>query len=68
MHPPYHLFEFELSCFNQLAKRLNYKVVHHEQLVGTISNFPTATHKILKKIMHNTNTGMQLIVWLKKND
>jgi 2-polyprenyl-3-methyl-5-hydroxy-6-metoxy-1,4-benzoquinol methylase len=66
MHTPFHLYEFSLKSFKRLAERLKFEVVFHEYSVGGIPIAPKIFHPILRKIMHQTKTGMQLTVWLKK--
>jgi 2-polyprenyl-3-methyl-5-hydroxy-6-metoxy-1,4-benzoquinol methylase len=68
MHDPYHLYEFSLESFKQLASNLSRKfdVVFHEYYVSSAEPFPKFLHGIVNHIMQLTNTGMQLDVWLKK--
>jgi SAM-dependent methyltransferase len=67
MHEPFHLFEFSLKSFEMHAKQNNYKIAFHEYLVCQ-TYMPKLLDKILKPIMKWTNTGMELYVWIKKND
>ena len=66
MHDPYHLYEFDLKSFEINSNKLGYTIAHHEYFVCKIYNIPSLFHPILKWIMKNTNTGMQLSIWLKK--
>ena len=65
MHPPYHLYEFGLSSFEQNGPRSGYAVAHH-QIYVCQTYMPKILDPILRRIMKSTNTGMQLEVWLKK--
>jgi ubiquinone/menaquinone biosynthesis C-methylase UbiE len=66
MHEPFHLYEFTLKSFEQLAKRLGFEIVFHEYYVSEIYFVPKPFHPVLRRYMRATNTGMQLAVWLKK--
>jgi 2-polyprenyl-3-methyl-5-hydroxy-6-metoxy-1,4-benzoquinol methylase len=65
MHNPFHLYEFSLKSFQEHAKRNNYEIALHEYYVG-LTYMPKIIDKFLFKIMEQTETGMQLCVWLKK--
>jgi SAM-dependent methyltransferase len=65
MHDPFHLYEFTLKSFQDLARRMNFEIVHHQYIVGCIYHVPSFLHPPLRKYMARTNTGMQLIVWLR---
>ena len=64
MHIPYHLYEFSLKSFEKNSKN-KYKIAFHEYYVCK-TFLPAFTDFLIKPIMRNTNTGMQLCVWLKK--
>ncbi|MFN2458534.1 MAG: class I SAM-dependent methyltransferase [Chitinophagaceae bacterium] len=66
MHPPFHLYEFDLKSFKELSKRLKYEIAYNYIFVGEILKLPSITHSSLKYVMKNTNSGMQLVVWLRK--
>jgi SAM-dependent methyltransferase len=66
MHIPFHLYEYGLNSFNELGKRLNYKIVKHQVDVCDIMMIPKLFHPILRKYMEWTKTGMQLTVYLRK--
>ncbi|MCC7402032.1 MAG: class I SAM-dependent methyltransferase [Chitinophagaceae bacterium] len=66
MHRPFHLYEFDLMSFQELSKRVGFKILFHEYYVCRIDHFPKIMHSLLKKYMKLTNTGMQLAVWLTK--
>lgn len=66
MHRPFHLYEFGKKSFYELAKKLNYDVVFSEYYAGGIGIIPKIFHPLLQAYMKQTNTGMQLTVWLKK--
>ncbi len=66
MHPPFHLYEFNLKSFEELSKRLNFSIVKSDYYVCAIEHVPKFLHPILRYYMKRTNTGMQLVVWLRK--
>lgn len=66
MHNPYHLYEFDIKSFEELAKKLGYQVAAHEYYVADIYFFPKVVHPILRKWMEWRKSGMQLAVWIKK--
>jgi SAM-dependent methyltransferase len=66
MHVPYHLYEFTLDSFNRNGQRNGYAVVEHAVDVASIYNIPQIFHPVLRTIMSRTETGMQLIVWLRR--
>jgi 2-polyprenyl-3-methyl-5-hydroxy-6-metoxy-1,4-benzoquinol methylase len=68
MHSPFHLHEFDLKSFEKLSKKLNFSIIQHRFDVCSIYFFPKFLHPILKLYMKYTNKGMQLTVYLKKNN
>jgi len=66
MHPPFHLYEFDLKSFIKLSQKLKFRIESYRYDVGSIYHFPKIFHGILKTYMRATNTGMQLTVWLRK--
>ena len=68
MHVPFHLYEFGLKSFEELGKKLGFKIEKHYYEVCQISFVPKIFHPILRKYMELNNTGMQLIVYLRKTD
>jgi 2-polyprenyl-3-methyl-5-hydroxy-6-metoxy-1,4-benzoquinol methylase len=66
MTTPFHLYDFTIDSFVKLGDRLGFEVIAKEFEVCEILNFPRFTHPFFKKIMKTTNTGMQLMIWLKK--
>ncbi len=68
MHEPYHLYEFGLKSFEQLGKRLNFKIDFHEYFVCDIFFIPRFFHPLLRNIMKMSNSGMQLSVYLRKTN
>jgi 2-polyprenyl-3-methyl-5-hydroxy-6-metoxy-1,4-benzoquinol methylase len=67
MHPPYHLYEFDLRSFEEHARMSScYTVLFHEYYVCSIEPFPRFVRPFLSWIMKRMNTGMQLAVWLQK--
>ncbi len=67
MHSPYHLYEFDLRSFEKNGILNNYSIIHHEYYVCE-SFMPKPIDLIVRPYMKWTKTGMQLVVWLKKND
>ena len=67
MHVPYHLYEFALDSFEKNGERCGYSVVEHTVDVASIYNIPRLFHPLLRSVMSRNDTGMQLIVWLRKN-
>jgi 2-polyprenyl-3-methyl-5-hydroxy-6-metoxy-1,4-benzoquinol methylase len=66
MHTPFHLYEFSLKSFNELAKmKGSFDVTYHKYYICD-TYLPRVFDPFLKPIMKKTNTGMQLVVWLKK--
>jgi ubiquinone/menaquinone biosynthesis C-methylase UbiE len=65
MHAPYHLYEFGLKSFQQHASNHSYEIAHHEYEV-CYTYLPKWTNFFIHPFMQYTNTGMQLILWLKK--
>jgi SAM-dependent methyltransferase len=66
MHNPFHLYEFDLRSFEQLSKRLGCTIAHHEYMTGSIEFVPRPLHPVFRKFMEATNSGLQLIIWLRK--
>lgn len=66
MHVPFHLYEFGLKSFRELALKQAFTIAAHQFEPCEVLNFPAFTHPLLKFIMKKTNTGLQLIIWLKK--
>ena len=67
MHPPYHLYEFNLKSFVKNGQINNYTVIDHTYYVGD-TFLPKAISPLARKLMKNTKTGMQLCVWLQKKN
>lgn len=68
MHPPYHLYEFDLESFRMHGSRAGYKVALHRFHVCAIPHLPKVLHPALQAWMERTRTGMQLTVWLRRGD
>ncbi|QQS30210.1 MAG: class I SAM-dependent methyltransferase [Sphingobacteriales bacterium] len=66
MHPPFHLHEFSLKSFHQLAEKQNFTIEKHRYDVATIFFFPKIFHGILRSYMAATDKGMQLTVYIRK--
>ncbi len=67
MHEPFHLYEFSLKSFLEFSKNNNCELVNHDYFVCE-TYLPKVLDFIIKPIMKFTNKGMQLTVWLKKNN
>ncbi len=65
MHEPFHLYEFDIRSFQNLSRKLNFKIEHHEYFVCK-TYLPKALDPFVIPYMRSTNRGMQLSVWLKK--
>ncbi|WP_201766016.1 class I SAM-dependent methyltransferase [Cesiribacter andamanensis] len=66
MHEPFHLYEFSLRSFQELAKKLPFEIAFHEYHVCDIFHIPKVLHPLFSWYMAKTNKGMQLSVWLRK--
>lgn len=65
MHPPYHFYEFSAEAFRRHGETSGYalaKVTYHPCTTG----FPFLIDRILRLAMAATDTGMQMIVWLRR--
>ena len=67
MHDPFHLYEFSRKSFEELGKKLRFKIESAEYHVCEIMFFPKIFHGVLNWYMKKTKTGMQLVVWLRKD-
>lgn len=67
MHAPFHLYEFGLQSFIRHAKTNNYEVALCEYAVCN-TYLPKIFDYVLKPVMKWTKTGMQLCIWLRKNN
>lgn len=68
MHPPFHLYEFQLKSFEELGKKLNFKIEHSQRFVCPIfPPVPKIVHPLLRSYMRWTNTGAQIKLYLKKH-
>ncbi len=65
MHVPFHLFEFGLKSFQENGRINNYEIAFYEYFVCQ-TYMPRFLDFFIKPYMKNTNTGMQLSIWLKK--
>ncbi|MBL7889962.1 MAG: class I SAM-dependent methyltransferase [Bacteroidia bacterium] len=66
MHTPFHLYEFGTKSFELNGKKNNYSIIHQQHFVCE-TYMPKMIDVIAKPYMKMTNTGMQLVVWLKKD-
>ena len=67
MHPPFHLYEFSIKSFEENSKQLDYSIADHGYYVSK-SYLPKIFDFFVKPYMKWSNTGMQLVVWLKKTN
>jgi SAM-dependent methyltransferase len=67
MHPPFHLYEFTERSFEELGKRLGFRIEHKTTEVCNIEFVPHPLHPVFRKYMELKGTGMQLIFFLRKN-
>ena len=66
MHPPFHLFEFDLRSFTALGKKLHYSIARQQIDPCEVLSIPKIFHPQLKKYMKRTNTCLQITVYLRK--
>jgi len=67
MHTPFHLYEFDLKSFEELSRKLGFKIEKKNYDVCEIFFIPRIFHFLLTRYMEWTNTGMQLTVYLRNN-
>lgn len=65
MHPPFHLYEFDIRSFTLPAAAKGYEVVFHEYFVCP-TYMPRMADMILVPLMKAAGSGMQLAVWIRK--
>jgi SAM-dependent methyltransferase len=68
MHVPFHLFEFTIDSFRKHAAANGCSVAEHWVEVASIYNIPRVLHPALRWWMARSETGMQLTVWLRKDE
>lgn len=66
MHTPFHLYEFGLASFRAHARQYGYEVAHHQYFVS-YTFLPRIISPAARFLMHATDSGMQLEVWLRKS-
>jgi 2-polyprenyl-3-methyl-5-hydroxy-6-metoxy-1,4-benzoquinol methylase len=67
MHNPYHLYEFSIRSFEKNGLINGYRVKDSGYYVCE-TFMPGFLDPLLKPLMKGTNTGMQLAVWIEKNN
>ncbi len=68
MHSPFHLYEFDVKSFSENSKvHAEYSIAYYTYDVGSIFHGPKFIRPFLKKYMELTNSGLQLVIWLRKN-
>ena len=65
MHPPYHLYEFSHKSFQIHGSMNNYEVAKHSYHVCQ-TYLPKILDPIVIPYMKATDSGMQLVIWLRK--
>ncbi len=65
MHAPFHLYEFSLKSFEAHSQKNAYEIADHGYYVCD-TYLPKAIDFFIKPYMKWTDTGMQLVVWLRK--
>ena len=65
MHSPFHLYEFGLKSFKENGRLNGYEIAKY-QYYPYHTFLPKIFNKLLKWYMKQTNTGIQLAVWLRK--
>ncbi|MFL5763468.1 MAG: class I SAM-dependent methyltransferase [Bacteroidia bacterium] len=65
MHAPYHLYEFGLQSFQLHGKANNYEVISYKYHVCS-TYLPKIADAIVRPYMNWTDSGMQLVIWLRK--
>jgi len=65
MHPPYHLYEFSHKSFQVHGKKNGYEVAKHTYHVCN-TYLPKVLDTLAVPYMEATNSGMQLVIWLRK--
>ena len=68
MHFPFHLYEFDIKSFKKLGQKIGFHIEHYEYYVCDIPFIPKIFHSLLRWYMKKTNKGMQLTVYLKKEN
>jgi SAM-dependent methyltransferase len=66
LHSPYHLYEFTRRSFEAHAARAGYEVAEAKYYVCAVLGMPRLLHAPLTWLMQRTDTGMEIIVWLRK--
>lgn len=66
MHEPFHLYEFSKNSFEKHGSINNYKIADSDFYLGD-TFLPSILTPLLNPIMKMNNSGLQLVVWLKKN-
>lgn len=68
MHPPFHLYEFTERSFKAHGEKAGYSIAHTDRFAGgSVINGTGPIVKALAPVMNATDTGMQLIVYLRKS-
>lgn len=65
MHRPYHLYEFSTESFRLHGTEHGYEIAAHKIHVCE-TYLPPVVDPLLKLAMRVSNTGLQLVIWLRK--
>lgn len=65
MHRPYHLYEFSAESFRLHGEHNGYEIAAQKVHVCT-TYLPPVIDPLLKLAMRASNTGLQLVIWLRK--
>lgn len=67
MHNPYHLYEFSEKSFEFHSKKNGYKIADYKfNICQTF--LPKIFDPLLRWYMKKTDTGMELVIWLRKDN
>jgi SAM-dependent methyltransferase len=66
MHPPYHLYEFDVKSFRSNGAATGYGIAFSEHMVCA-TYMPRILDPVLVPLMKARGTGMQLSIWLAKD-
>lgn len=67
MHSPFHLYEFDLKSFEELGKRLNFKIEQYNFFYNDVMLIPKIFSLPFNKYMEVTRKGMMFNLFVRKN-
>ena len=65
MHSPYHLYEFSHNTFEKHGEKHNYEIASYKYHVCN-TYLPAFLNVLAVPYMKYSNSGMQLVIWLRK--